>query len=249
MIKINGATYERFLFPAGEPHIRLTYSSFGAVDIDWEWSDLTEILDLMLIHNALKHSSTGINELTIYYMPFSRQDRVAVPGECLSIEVMANIINSLNAKSVKVYDPHSDVCTALINNCHVISQDDIFEPIIRDREDFYLISPDGGALKKIYKLAKRVKCIDVIECSKIRDVHTGEISGVRVHANDLDGKDCYIVDDICDGGRTFREIAKELKNLNPGKVTLCVSHGLFTQGLDVFKGLIDEIYTLKGKVM
>jgi ribose-phosphate pyrophosphokinase len=181
-------------------------------------------------------------------MPFGRQDRVAVEGESLSIEVMASIINSLEAKRVIVTDPHSDVTPALIKNCVVIDQCDIFKPYFLGKTGFYLVSPDGGALKKIFKLVKQVDCHGVIECSKSRDVKTGEITGVIAHADDLSGKDCYIIDDICDGGKTFIEIAKVLKSKNCGRVTLMVSHGLFTKGLSVFDGYIDAIITSNGNL-
>ena len=51
-----------------------------------------------------------------------------------------------------------------------------------------------------------------------------------------------IVDDICDGGRTFTALATELRNITSGPIFLYVTHGIFSHGLDVFKGLIDKIY-------
>jgi Phosphoribosylpyrophosphate synthetase len=92
--------------------------------------------------------------------------------------------------------------------------------MFKDKKDFFLVSPDGGALKKIYKLAEKVDCLGVIECSKNRNIKTGEITTTKVYTDgrSVDGKDCYIVDDICDGGRTFIEIAKELKSLTQTKL-------------------------------
>ena len=52
-----------------------------------------------------------------------------------------------------------------------------------------------------------------------------------------------IVDDICDGGRTFTGIAKALKNKNAGNIYLAVSHGIFSDGFEKFIGLIDGIFT------
>ena len=83
----------------------------------------------------------------------------------------------------------------------------------------------------------------VIHCEKIRNVKNGEILETIVHKEDLGGHDAIIVDDICVGGRTFIEIAKILKKRNCGKITLMVSHGIFSNGLEVFRDLIDEIYT------
>jgi ribose-phosphate pyrophosphokinase len=247
MIKTEGFSYEKFNFPVGEMHIKVANLGLEPkVEMSFERNE--EIVELLLINDALSRMDRRIKVLSIPYVPFGRQDRVAVPGECFSLAVFAQIINQINAENVVVYDPHSDVTTALINNCAVVKQWQIFKPMLEGKSDFLLISPDGGALKKIYELASRVECFAVTECSKMRDVKTGTISGVQVHSNDLFKKDCYIVDDICDGGRTFIEIAKVLKEKNCGKIILMVTHGFFTKGLEVFDGLIDEIYTMRGKV-
>lgn len=241
--------FQTLKFPAGEVHVRLLSIPERDVHVNFNFDNGSDdIVELLLLYNALKHCHIGIDELRIGYMPFGRQDRIAVKGESLSIEVMASLINSVKARRVIIIDPHSDVITALIKNCDVINQCDIFKPYFIGKNGFYLISPDGGALKKIYQLAKQVDCLGVIECSKTRDVKTGEISGVIVHSGDLSGRDCYIVDDICDGGKTFIEIAKILKLKNCGKITLMVSHGLFTKRIDVFDGYIDAIITKNGNL-
>lgn len=243
MITGIGFTHETFKFPVGELHVRVkAHQDIASINFSFERSE--EVLELLLLCDALKREGVFLKKLYIPYVPFGRQDRVAVGGECFSLSVLCNLINSIGFQLVQVTDPHSDVQTALLDNCEVIEQWEVFKDVSMSG---YLVCPDGGALKKIYKLAK-VKHLPVVECSKKRDVETGEITGVIVHAEDLDGKDCYIVDDICDGGRTFTEIAKVLRSKNCGKIALCVTHGFFTKGLEVFDGLIDEIYTLKGKV-
>ena len=63
-------------------------------------------------------------------------------------------------------------------------------------DDVLLISPDGGALKKIYKVSEYLGGVEVVECSKSRDVKTGKLSGFKVYAEDLQQKSCLIVDDI-----------------------------------------------------
>ncbi|MGY0040936.1 phosphoribosyltransferase family protein [Pedobacter sp. NJ-S-72] len=59
-------------------------------------------------------------------------------------------------------------------------------------------------------------------CNKVRDVSNGKIKQITVDQDDLGGKDCFIIDDICDGGATFIGVAKELKKRNAGKVSLIV---------------------------
>ena len=108
-------------------------------------------------------------------------------------------------------------------------------------DDYYLIAPDGGALKKIYKTAQFLGGVKVIECGKTRDVNTGVLSGFKVYADDLDGKTCVVVDDISDGGGTFIGLGEELKKKNAGKLLLVVTHGIFSKGGEGLAKLYDQI--------
>ena len=77
---------------------------------------------------------------------------------------------------------------------------------------------------------------------KSRNHNTGGLTTV-VNTEDLRGKDCFIVDDICLGGRTFIAIAEELKKKNCGKLYLIVSHGIFNYGVEQLLEHFDVIYT------
>jgi ribose-phosphate pyrophosphokinase len=188
---------------------------------------------LCLAVDALRRQDIELESLFIPYFPAARQDRVMVKGEPLSVKVYADIINSLNFKKVLVFDAHSEVTPALVNNCEVIANHKFIQSVIQSiGSDVLLISPDGGALKKIYKLSEFLGGIEVVECSKSRDVKTGKLKGFKVYESDLKGKNCLIVDDICDGGGTFIGLAEELKNKNAGKLYLAVSHGIFNKGFE-----------------
>jgi ribose-phosphate pyrophosphokinase len=69
------------------------------------------------------------------------------------------------------------------------------------------------------------------------------LEGFRVYEDDLQGKDCLIVDDICDGGGTFIGLAKELKKHNAGNLYLSVSHGIFSKGLKELNQYFTNIFT------
>lgn len=238
-----------FTFPCGEVHLQMTTTP-RELSVVWEFEDSTEIMELLLLCDAAKRQHVPLGVLEMPYVPFSRQDKVHVKGEPLSIAVLAQLINACGFRTVNIMDPHSDVTPALFDRCYVVEQHEIFAPILSGWEaPFHLISPDGGALKKIYKLAKRIRPISVIEASKQRDVKTGDIMGTMLHGiYDLDKTECVIVDDICDGGKTFIELAKILMCYNSGPITLMVTHGFFTKGINVFDKLIDHIYTRKGQV-
>ena len=106
-----------------------------------------------------------------------------------------------------------------------------------------MVSPDGGALKKIYKLSEALGGLEVLECSKSRDVKTGALSGFKVYADHLQGRDCLIVDDICDGGGTFVGLAEQLRAHGAGKLYLAVSHGIFSKGFEGLKAVFERVFT------
>jgi ribose-phosphate pyrophosphokinase len=145
---------------------------------------------------------------------------------------------------VFVFDAHSEVTPALLNNCEVISNHTFINKVLKIiGSNVKLISPDGGALKKIYKVSEFLGGVDVVECSKSRDVKTGRLSGFKVYADDLQGADCLIVDDICDGGGTFLGLAEELKKKNAGNLYLAISHGIFNKGFEELEKHFTKIFT------
>ena len=239
-------TFESFTFPGGEPHIKILddLSFIKEVTITHRIKSFNDIGLLLIAVNALKNMRIEKINLLLPYFPAARQDRLIIKGEALSVKVYAELINNLNLNSVTIFDPHSEVTPALLNKCIVIDNHKFIKKIINklDKHTF-LISPDGGALKKIYKVASYLKNYEVIECSKSRNVKTGELSGFKVYADDLQGRACLIVDDICDGGGTFLGLAKELKAKNAGKLYLAISHGIFSKGLKEILKEFEIIFT------
>ncbi len=253
--------FKRFNFPVGETHVQLQYDPFYdvlGINVEYEYDGDASIIELLLVADAIRRCGTYISTLTVPYVPFSRQDRVCNTGEPLSLRVFCDLVNTVHAEEVVIMDPHSDVTPALLNNCRVITQADIFTQVILDDypDEVWLAAPDAGASKKIYQLAERVKPLGVLECGKRRQVTDGKITGVTLPGNISLVKETdtiIIVDDLCDGGASFLYLAKELRRSKlkwSGKIVLMVTHGFFTHadGLDVFLGLIDEIWTRKGRI-
>ncbi len=238
--------FESFFFSGGEPHIRITstLNQEEEVTITHRLKSFNDFGLLLLAIDALKRMGVEKINTFIPYFPAARQDRVMTPGESLSVKVYADILNAQNLNKITVYDPHSEVTPALLNTCEVITNLNFIKEVIQTiNEDVYLVSPDGGALKKIYKLASALQDYEVIECSKQRDVKTRKLSGFKVYADDLKGKACLLVDDICDGGGTFIGLAKELKAKNAGKLYLAISHGIFSRGIADLKEHFEEVFS------
>lgn len=242
----NEIAFESFTFHGGEPHIKMKadFDIFLPVMITHRINSFNDLGLLCIAVDALRRMGVKTISAFIPYFPAARQDRVMVMGEALSVKVYADIINYLNLEKVYIFDPHSEVTPALLNNVSVISNHDfIKQVIVQIGTNLKLISPDGGALKKIYKVAEYLGGIEVVEASKSRDVKTGKLTGFKVYHDDLEGSDCLIVDDICDGGGTFIGLAEELKKKNAGKLYLTVSHGIFSKGFDELGKYFDRIFT------
>lgn len=241
------------VFPGGEVQVKLgvpyrsTPSDSYEVFADLRSSD--DVMSLMLVSSILrdKFPTAGRRTLVMPYIPYARQDRVCAEGDAFSLKVFAGMINSLGYDFVRVLDPHSDVAPALINNCQVTTAAKLIANFMELRRKFaqsdtVLISPDAGSNKKIAEVAKALDCYDFIRADKVRNCKNGEITGTKVYTENLNGFNCLIVDDICDGGRTFIELAKALKEKGAEKILLYVTHGIFSKGFEVFDNLIDEFY-------
>ena len=237
--------FEAFTFNGGEPHIKIkeTIEADEAVMITTRIKNFNDVGLLLLANDALRRM--GVRQISLFlpYFPAARQDRVMVAGEPLSVKVYADLINAANFYEVIIVDPHSEVTSALLNNATTISNHEFAAKCVEGRKDYILISPDGGALKKIYKLSAFLDGVPVVECSKKRDVKTGKLSGFTVYEEDLKGATCVIVDDICDGGGTFLGLATELKAKNAGELILIVTHGIFSRGLETLSSVFDKIYS------
>lgn len=234
--------FEFTTFKGGEPQIRIKPFDvrFFPVKISIRVSEFNDIGKLLVAVDALRRM--GVNDISLFipYFPAARQDRIMTPGESLTSKVYADIINSMEFSRVTIFDPHSDVVTALIDNCEVIDNHDFVKDCMRTlyendsncgNANSHIISPDAGANKKSLALVQSFGHESLIKCDKTRDVITGKLTGFKVYAEDLQGKDCIVVDDICDGGGTFIGLAAELKKKNAGNLYLIVSHGVFSKGM------------------
>lgn len=263
MIKINNLTNGRpvetktVFFGGGEKHVQLLDFP-SAAEIILNFENDSDIVTLAMYCDALKRSGCKNKVLKIPYFPGARQDRVCNPGEALSVKVYAKMIDAMNFDNVVIFDPHSDVSSAVLENVEIVDNhqfvsDCLFH--IEDqfgdsflKEDAVIISPDAGSNKKIYSLVQSLGIKNVVRCDKLRDVSNGKIIDSVVFADDLTTKTCIIVDDICSRGGSFIGLSKKLKEKNAFKIYLVVSHFEGTANLSIMKESgIDGIFTTNSK--
>lgn len=239
--------YENFKFPAGELSIkvnnRIDYSMIEKVVITYRVKSVDDLFLILIAKNALEIKGVRSFDLIMPYIPYARQDRVCNEGESFTLKVFCSILNAAKFNTVHVVDAHSDVSVALIDNC--VNHDNRYfvESVLsKVVPNPILISPDAGSNKKINKLASEF-CLDVVKCDKSRDVKTGHLSSFSVFCDDLKGRPCLIVDDICDGGGTFIGLATELKKKGAGDLYLATTHGIYSNGIDCFKNDFKHIFS------
>lgn len=245
--------FKTILFPDSQPHIKIDMASINGLNRNEPLKVISRIAnanDLLLVlfaKNTLDYLEFRHIELNISYLMAARTDRVMLDGEPFSLKVIAGILNQASFKKVSIFDPHSEVTTALVDHSYSIPNHQFVKDALDDyfskngKTNFCLVSPDAGALKKIHKLAQFLQVEAVVECMKERDLKTGALTNFKTTTTDLSGQTCFIVDDICDGGGTFAGTAKMLKEKGASKVVLIVSHGIFSKGTTI--SFVDDIYT------
>lgn len=213
----------------------------------------------------------GVKRIHLFvpYVLGARSDRQFEEGGNNYVkQVIAPIINMLGFETVIATDPHSNVLEACINNFKKLSNEKLvrfaigkiapynglmknFEDTINETQIW--VAPDEGARHKIFKLAKLIGFTgDILACSKERDAR-GNLTNTVVPIEDKHkNKDFIIIDDICDGGRTFLDIAAAIDKFKEEKLTkedtwtnkkfLIVTHGIFSKGFKELAKAFNNIY-------
>ena len=250
MIKVNDTEIKVGHFPDGTQSIEFsdTQPYYSTNEVEWFYDSDEEVFTLMCVVDMIRRNSKNSRiKLWIPYLLNARMDRIKKPEQNFSLKVFADFINSLNFDKVVVYNVHSNVSEALIDN--IININPIFDvdDVISEYKPDVIYFPDEGACKRYADLACIKKYgLPVIFGIKKRDFATGKILGLDVVSDiDLKEKKVLIVDDICSAGGTFKFSAMKLKELGASDVTLYVSHCEDNiQNGDLLKtDLISKIYT------
>jgi ribose-phosphate pyrophosphokinase len=248
--------YKISKFPDGQQTINLEVGLGIGSDYVELTSRLNNFGDLELIICATQAlRNIGFKYITLY-IPFflgSRSDRLFQTGGVNYLkQVIAPIVNLQGYDKVTTIDPHSDVLEAVLNNFDKINNFKLVKYALTNidnkdgaRDRICLISPDAGAYKKIFDIAKEFKIENIVTANKVRDLTSGKILRTEIPNLDFNDNTSYvIIDDICDGGRTFIELSKVIKEQKPNsKIYLIVTHGIFSGGLDILKESFDGIFT------
>lgn len=231
--------YEIKKFKDGQVSAKLIES--GDLHIKIRGNTYEDLFSMASIKEAWDYkNSTNKNltaTLTIYCLIGQRSDRRFNKLESFDLKIVTNFINTMHFDKVEILHPHSSVALALINNSKELKNFNYVKKTYESIGNPILISPDAGAYKTTHEIAEKLDA-NLVPSNKIR------INGAPVIKiqGDVKGKDCLIVDDIADGGRTFMFLAEELKKQGANKVYLYVTHAQFNYGFEELKKHINHVY-------
>lgn len=188
------------------------------------------LMELLVLVDALKRASAQTIRLIIPYFGYSRQDRKARPRQPISAKLVADMITAAGADRIAMLDLH----TAQIQGFFNIPVDSLYaKPIIlnyvlenfKDTSDLVFVSPDAGGMTRVDQLVRNTDW-GIAMLSKKRE-KPGVIREMQL-VGDVAGKTVFIVDDIIDSGGTLCRAAETLLKHGAKKVFAYGSHAIFS---------------------
>ena len=186
------------------------------------------LMELMLITDALKRSSASKITAIIPYYGYARQDRrVRSARVPISAKVIADMMNTVGVDRVLTVDLHSESIQGFFDmpadNVYAtkIMHDDIKSRSSND-EPILVVSPDAGGVVRARALAKFLGQSDLAIIDKRRA--TANESEVMNIIGDVEGKCCIVPDDMIDTAGTLCNAAQALKDAGAAKVKAYITH-------------------------
>ncbi|GLT23868.1 ribose-phosphate pyrophosphokinase [Zoogloea oryzae] len=187
------------------------------------------IMELLIMVDALKRASAGRITAAIPYFGYARQDRrprsARVP---ITAKVVANMLQAAGVQRVLTVDLHADQIQGFFD----IPVDNIYAaPVLLDDlekqriEDLLVVSPDVGGVVRARAFAKRLEC-DLAIIDKRRP--KANVSEVMNIIGEVEGRTCVIMDDIVDTAGTLCKAAQALKENGAKRVMAYATHAVLS---------------------
>ncbi|HOB45463.1 MAG TPA: ribose-phosphate pyrophosphokinase [Zoogloea sp.] len=187
------------------------------------------IMELLIMVDALKRASAGRITAAIPYFGYARQDRrprsARVP---ITAKVVANMLQAAGVQRVLTVDLHADQIQGFFD----IPVDNIYAaPVLLDDlekqkyENLMVVSPDVGGVVRARAFAKRLEC-DLAIIDKRRP--KANVSEVMNIIGEVEGRTCVIMDDIVDTAGTLCKAAQALKENGAKRVLAYCTHAVLS---------------------
>lgn len=238
---VRGTGYEVINFPDGEKHLRIQeLNRKDTVAIRCRIKSSDDLFLLMQLSDILNRQCVEVEEIEIFYLMSMRCDRLFSFEQPFSLKIVADVINSFNAKKVYIYEPHSQRSLDMINNSNGRYTCGL---TFIDFADCDFCYPDNGAFERYFG-GKQFTSYKPIVCKKVRDVQSGKLLNFDIAdlGSYKEGNPILVIDDLCDGGGTFCGIAELLRPLNPSRLELYVIHAVQKAGIEKVAKYYDKVY-------
>ena len=187
------------------------------------------LMELLVIIDALKRGSARRITACIPYFGYARQDRKSGPRTPISAKLVADLITVAGADRILTLDLHAGQIQGFFN----IPVDNLFsvplfaKDILENRpvDDPIIISPDVGGVVRARSLAKRLECGLAIVDKRREKPGVSEVMNV---IGDVKNRNCIIIDDISDSAGTQCNAAVALLDAGAKSVRAYVTHGVFS---------------------
>ena len=187
------------------------------------------LMELLVLVDALKRASAGRITAAIPYFGYARQDRrprsARVP---ITAKVVANMLQAVGVQRLLTMDLHADQIQGFFD----IAVDNVYAaPVLlndldkQKYDDLLVVSPDVGGVVRARAFAKRMEC-DLAIIDKRRP--KANVSEVMNIIGEVEGRTCVIMDDIVDTAGTLCKAASALKANGAKRVLSYCTHAVLS---------------------
>ena len=182
------------------------------------------IMELLVIIDALKRASADRITAVVPYYGYGRQERKSAPRTPITAKLVANLLQSAGVDRLLTMELHTSAVQGFFDVPvdHLFSKATFYDHLSRmDLDNPIVVSPDAGGVERARALAKLLNCgLAIVD--KRRD-KPGE-SRVMHLIGDVKDKTAILVDDIADTAGTLAQAANALKEKGALKVYACITH-------------------------
>ncbi len=187
------------------------------------------LMELLIIIDALKRASAGSICAIIPYFGYARQDRKVRPRTPISAKLVADLISAAGADRVVTLDLHAGQIQGFFD----IPVDHLFAlPVMLDYlkqhwrgSETVLVSPDAGGVERARAYSKRLGSTLAIVDKRRPEPNVSEVMNL---IGDVKGKDAILIDDMIDTAGTLCSAAVAIMEAGARSVSACVSHGVLS---------------------
>ena len=189
------------------------------------------LMELLIMIDALRRASAGRITAVIPYFGYARQDRKTKPRDPISAKLVANLITRAGADRVLTMDLHASQIQGFFDVPvdHMYGAPILTPYFARKTEPYHdnvtVVSPDLGSVARARAFAERLDVPLAIVDKRRPRANVSEVMNI---IGEVEGRDVVIVDDMIDTAGTLCNAAGAIKARGAKSVTACATHGVLS---------------------